>query len=138
MKRPRLMLADDNPLVLELVEQMLKKKFVITGTCTDGEDVLRDVPMLKPDVVILDISMSGRNGLEVAQELKDIRSPAKIVFLTVHEDLDFVRAAISVGAVGYVCKTSINEDLIEAIHSAMADKVFFPSLFNVERPVQGM
>lgn len=128
-RRLRLMLADDNPLVLDLVEQMLKKQFVITGTCTDGASVLREVSTLKPDVVILDISMGETNGFEVARQLKEMDCPTKIVFLTIHEDIEFVRAAVGVGALGYVCKSSINSDLIDAIHSVIVNKLFFPSLF---------
>lgn len=131
-RRVRLMLADDNPLVLELVEQMLKRQFVITGTFTDGESVLQEVWTLKPDVVILDVSMGDPNGFEVARRLKEMNCPTKVVFLTVHEDLDFVRAAVGVGAFGYVCKSSINHDLVDAIHSVSVNKLFFPILFGAE------
>lgn len=133
MRRTRLMLADDNPLVLEFVEQMLKTKFVIAGTCSDGDSVLRKVTQLKPDVLILDISMGKSNGLEVARQLKELSCPSKVVFLSVHEDPEFVRAAAGVGALGYVCKSSINRDLIDAIHSVAVNKLFFPSLVGVER-----
>lgn len=129
IKRPRLMLADDNPSVLDLVEGMLKEQFVITGTCSDGDSVLREVSMLKPDVVVLDISMGETNGFEVARQLKEMNCPAKVVFLSVHEDLEFVRAAADVGALAYVCKSSINNDLVDAIYSATVNKMFFPILF---------
>lgn len=129
IRRPRLMLADDNPLVLDVVERMLKKQFVITGSCADGDSVLRDVSSLKPDVVILDISMGDTNGFDVARQLKEMNCPAKVVFLSVHEDLEFVRAAAEVGALAYVCKSSIDNDLVDAIYSATVNKRFFPILF---------
>jgi DNA-binding NarL/FixJ family response regulator len=65
----------------------------------------------------------------VARQLKEMNCPAKVVFLSVHEDLEFVRAAAEVGALAYVCKSSIDNDLVDAIYSATVNKMFFPILF---------
>jgi DNA-binding NarL/FixJ family response regulator len=74
---------------------------------------------LGPDLVILDISLGDLTGFEVAKRLKDIGCPAKIIFLSVHEDIDFVNAAFELGACGYVFKSRITADLTKAIDTVL-------------------
>ncbi len=78
------------------------------------------LPALNPDLIILDISLGDMAGFEVARRLKKAGVPAKVIFLTVHENIDFVRAAFDVGAVGYVYKSRISSDLIDAIDTICA------------------
>jgi DNA-binding NarL/FixJ family response regulator len=127
MERIRLLLADDSPAILDLVVKMLKANFVITGAFTDGKSVLQEFPTLLPDVIILDISMGDVSGIEVARRLRELDCKAKLIFLTVHEDVDFVRAALAVGASGYVFKSAVNCDLVAAIYAASQNKLFYPS-----------
>ena len=72
-----------------------------------------------PDLIILDISLGDMTGFEVARRLKKSGNTAKIIFLTVHEDIDFVRAAFDLGASGYVFKSRISSDLITAIDTVL-------------------
>lgn len=89
---------------------------------------------MMPDVCVIDISMPHVNGIEAAIKLRESGSEAKIVFLTVNEDSDFVRAALRTGALGYVVKSRMASDLCAAIHGAISGHLFIsPScIFSTE------
>ncbi len=114
----RLLLADDNPEVLETLIDLLQASYDIVGAFSDGNSVLDQIAALNPDLVILDISLGDMTGFEVARRLKKSASPAKIIFLTVHENIDFIRAAFDLDASGYVFKSRISSDLVDAINRA--------------------
>ena len=89
---PSLLLADDNPALLETLIEMLEPSYRVAAALCNGASVLENVSALRPDLVILDISLGDLTGFEVARRLKDIGCSAKIIFLSVHEDIDFVTA----------------------------------------------
>jgi DNA-binding NarL/FixJ family response regulator len=120
----RILIADDLTQVLTAVTALLGELFEVVGTVSDGQAALDAIRELEPDLVILDMSMPGKNGLEVARELQSRSSTTKIVFLTVHEDADIVAACLSAGARGYVVKALMDSDLIPAINDALAGRVF--------------
>ena len=113
--QPSLLLADDNPALLETLIEMLEPSYRVAAALCNGASVLEKVSVLRPDLVILDISLGDLTGFEVARRLKDIGCSAKIIFLSVHEDIDFVNAAFELGACGYVFKSRITADLTKAI-----------------------
>lgn len=117
MRSIRLILADDNPEVLETLADMLQPPFDVVAALRDGTSVLQEVEALTPDVIVLDISLPDLTGFEVVRQLKKRGSRAKVIFLTVHENIDFVRAAFDLDVAGYVFKTRISSDLIEAINT---------------------
>lgn len=130
MTMPRVFLVDDQPEVLQVVAQVLSGEFQIIGAAEDGQRVLELVPSLSPDILVLDISVPLVNGIEVAFRLKEEGSAVKVVFLTVHADSDFVSAAMSAGALGYVHKPYLSTDLIPAIRQALAGATFVsPSIY---------
>jgi DNA-binding NarL/FixJ family response regulator len=112
---PSLLLADDNHTLLETFVEMLQPAYQVTAAMNNGTSVLERCAALSPDVIILDISLGDLSGFEVARRLRDAGCTAKIIFLTVHEDIDFVNAAFDVGASGYVFKSRISTDLTKAI-----------------------
>ena len=114
----RLVIADDNPAIRETLAEMLHPLYEVADALSDGRSVLRRVPELRPDLVILDISLPDMTGFDVVRELKKSGVRAKVIFLTVHENIDFVRAAFELDAVGYVYKSRIASDLIAAIDAA--------------------
>ncbi len=118
MSSIRLLLADDNPEVLETLSDLLQPAYDIVGAFSDGASVLQQIEALKPDLVILDISLGDMTGFEVARRLKKSGCPAKIIFLTVHENIDFISAAFDLDAFGYVFKSRISSDLVAAINRA--------------------
>lgn len=123
---PRLLLADDNPAVLSHVCAMLGRDFD-TVAVADGESVLRKYSDFHPDVIVLDISMGKMSGLDVARILRQKGCAVPIVFLTVHQGADFVSAALSTGASGYVLKAHMRSDLLPAITAAMSGELFVSS-----------
>src|SRR6476620_2558606 len=133
----RVLLADDSPSMLQAARKILEPEFQIVGTVDDGEAVLEATKTLKPDVLILDISMGVMSGLEAARLLTRIGSKAKIVFLTVHDDQEFVEEAFSAGAVGYVIKPRLGTDLPVAVREALIGHTFVsPDLVFQPRQVQ--
>ncbi|HXZ28715.1 MAG TPA: response regulator transcription factor [Terriglobales bacterium] len=122
--RPRVLLADDNPEILDTVAEILKRECLVLEAVLDGQSVLRDALTLRPDVIVLDISLGDLTGIEVARHLQEMGCRAKIVFLTVHENPDFIRAAFEAGASAYVFKSALGTDLIEAIEAVNAGETF--------------
>ena len=127
--RPRLILADDHPDVLEAVVRLLQQDSDILSTVTNGVAALDAVSALKPDVLILDISMPGLTGIEVARRLSSGGSTVRVIFLTVIEDADFARASLAEGGSAYVVKSRLATDLRHAIREVTAGHTFIsPSL----------
>ena len=124
----KILIADALASVVIAAATLLENSFEVVGTVSDGQAAIDAVLELKPDLVILDISMPGKNGLEVARELKSLANLTTIVFLTIHEDGDIVAACLSAGAKGYVVKSLMNSDLIPAVNDALAGRIFVSQL----------
>jgi DNA-binding NarL/FixJ family response regulator len=122
----RLVLIDDNPAMLETLVEMLQRDFSIAGTYSTGAAFLAEVANLNPDVVLLDVSLGDMTGFYVAKRLKSVGCTAKIIFLSVHENPDFVRAAFEFGASGYVFKSQVSLDLIDAVEAVSRGSRFVP------------
>ena len=120
----RILLADDHENFLATATSILEPEFAVVGAVTDGQALIDAATKLQPDVLITDISMPVCNGIEAVKRLRDSGSTARVIFLTVHSDPDFVRAALAAGAFGYVIKTRVARDLVQAIHEALAGRVF--------------
>jgi DNA-binding NarL/FixJ family response regulator len=120
----RVLLADDSPSMLQAARLILEPEFQIVGTVDDGKGVVEAMESLRPDVIILDISMGLMNGLEAARLLTRTGSKAKIVFLTVHKDQEFIEEAFSAGAMGYVIKPRLGTDLVIAVREALMGHTF--------------
>ena len=126
VRRLRVLIGDDNPAMLEAVTQMLQEDYQVVGALAEASAVVAQVPKLKPDILVLDISMGDMNGFEITRRLRSDLCRSKIIFLTVHEELEFIRAAFDAGASGYVFKSRMNKDLRTAINTVMNEKVFLP------------
>jgi DNA-binding NarL/FixJ family response regulator len=130
MTRKRVLVADDLAPVLSIAAALLRESFDVVGTVSDGGAALEATLKLKPDLVVLDISMPVMSGIEVAEELKRQGNKAKVVFLTVHEDRDILKTCRAAGGLGYVIKVLMDTDLIPAMNEALAGHTFtscFPS-----------
>ena len=129
MSKIRVLLADDHGDVLDTVARLLVPEFDVVGAVTDGNGLLSAAERLKPDVVIVDISMPILNGIEAVRRLMESGSQAQVVFLTVHESSDYVRAALATGALGYVVKPRLGVDLNVAIKEVHAGRSYLsPSI----------
>ena len=115
--RPRVLLVDDNADLLETLHWLLKPSCEVVALLTDSSAVLESVMRLKPDVVVLDVSMPGVHGFDLCRQIKPITPETRIVFLTAFDDEDLRNLAFSVGAVALVTKHSVDQ-LLVAIHGA--------------------
>lgn len=120
----RILLADDHAPIIERVKLLLEPGFDVVGSVNNGADLVLEAARLQPDLIVLDISMPGMTGIQAAQELREAGSKAKLVFLTIHERVEFVRACLAEGALGYVVKSRLAVDLLPAIHEALAGRRF--------------
>jgi DNA-binding NarL/FixJ family response regulator len=90
----------------------------------NGRELIEEASLLHPDLFLLDISMAGLSGIETARQLRVIDHDAKIVFLTVHNDRDYLRSALATGALGYIVKRRLALDLVPALREALAGRRF--------------
>jgi DNA-binding NarL/FixJ family response regulator len=120
----KVLLVDDSEMTLALAKSVLSARCAVVGTATNGHAALEAAATLKPDVVVLDISMPGMNGFELATRLRAAGSTAQLVFLTVHEEKELILAARNAGAIGYVIKTRLASDLELAVREARAGRPF--------------
>jgi DNA-binding NarL/FixJ family response regulator len=124
MTSRRVVVADDVATVLTAVAALLRESFDVVGMVSDGHAALEAILKLEPDLAVLDVSMPGMSGIEVARELKTRASKTKIVFLTVHEDSDILATCFSAGGLAYVVKVFMDTDLVPAMNEALAGRVF--------------
>src|SRR5262249_50287280 len=120
----RVLLVDDNEAMLARAAAVLGQTCDIVGSVKDGPSAVEAARALQPDVIVLDISMPGMTGLEVAYELRKARSRAAVVFLTVHSESELMEAARAAGGIGFVVKSHLASDLKTAVHEARAGRPF--------------
>jgi len=125
----RILIADDHQLIREGLKKLLKEEhdMTVVGEAGQADDVFKIVRENEVDIVLLDISMPGRSGLEVAAALRERACAAAIVFVSAHDDAEFIEVAQAAGALGYVFKPRLSSDLPEAVRAASAGRRFFPS-----------
>jgi DNA-binding NarL/FixJ family response regulator len=109
VNEPRILLADDHAEMESVVRDQLGMKASLVGIAHDGVELLSAAEILKPDVILLDISMPRMNGLEAARRLLATMPELRIIFLTVHDRPFYVTEAFRLGAQGYVLKSSAHE-----------------------------
>ena len=128
LDKPRVLLADDHDAMLQRALSLLRN-FQVVGTANNGRDLVAEALRLDPDVIVLDITMPIMTGIEAAHELREAGSTAKLVFLTVHDQPAFLHACFTEGALGYVIKSHLGNDLIPAINEALSGHHFIsPSI----------
>lgn len=117
---PRVVLADDHAEVLNGIRDLLEPDFQVVSTTHDGNSLLEAVREHRPDVVVTDVEMPGRNGIDAAREILGRKLCQAVVVLTLYKDVQFVRSALGLGVRGYVLKVDAGEELIPALLSVMA------------------
>lgn len=122
----RILLADDHALIRTGIRNLLegRKDFAIVGEASDGEEVLRQVIALKPDIVIVDISMPKVSGIDATKHIKERFPDIRVLVLTMHENPEYVYQIFKSGASGYLLKNTGKEELIEAIRAVSQGKKF--------------
>jgi len=122
--KPRVLLVDDNEAMLVRTAAVLAPLCDVVGTARNGLAAREAATKLRPDVIVLDISMPGMSGIELAIRLREAGSNAALVFLTVHDDEQLILAAQDAGGIGYVVKPRLGTDLLRAIQEARAGRRF--------------
>lgn len=132
MKKPRVLLADDHTFVLEGFKKLLEEHCELVGAVEDGRALIETAIRLKPDIVILDISMPRLNGIEAAKKLKKQLPGTKLIFVTMHADAAYVNEAFRTGASGYLLKRSAAMELLQAVQSVMDGNFYITPIISKE------
>ena len=136
-RRPRVLLADDHAVLLDGLKKLLEEEYELVGTAANGRRLVAAARRLRPDIVVLDISMPLLNGIDAARQIREAVPTAKLLFLTVHADSAYVEEAFRAGALGYVLKHAAAHELFVALRkvfrghayvSPMIGKHLLPSL----------
>ena len=119
MKRPRVLMADDHSLILAGLRKLVENECEVIGTVEDGRSLVEAAQRLRPDLILLDISMPLLNGLEAARQLQILVPESKLIFLTMHASSTYATEAFQAGASGYLLKRSAASELSLAIRSVL-------------------
>jgi len=117
-------LADDHPLMLEGIRTFLEPHLKSVGAVTDGRALVEAALRLKPDLIILDIAMPLLNGIDAAVQIKKSLPDTKLLFLTMHANPAYLQAALNAGATGYVLKSAVHGEILEAIRSILNGRIY--------------
>lgn len=129
MKKPRVLMADDHSILLAGVCRLLEDRYDVVGMVEDGRALIEAAERLKPDLVLLDISMPLLNGFEAARQLKKMLPEAKILFLTMHASPQYATESFKAGGNGYLLKQSAVSELSQAIEAVLQGKYYLtPSI----------
>ncbi|TSA47749.1 MAG: DNA-binding response regulator [Chloroflexi bacterium] len=126
MKKIRLMLVDDHLVVRVGLKTFLQTQedFDVVAEASDGEEAVSRALEMQPDVILMDITMPGVDGLEATRRLRVLCPKCLILALTVHDDKQYFMQMLAAGASGYITKQAAGDDLIAAIHTIFAGNVF--------------
>jgi two-component system response regulator NreC len=122
----RIVLADDHQILLDGLRRLIDATgdMHVVATAIDASSAIEAARAHRPDILVLDISMPGGGGLEVARRVREMELPTKIVVLTMYSEDRYVMEAVRLGAAGYVLKRSADKDLLEAIRAVAAGEAY--------------
>ncbi len=126
----RILLVDDHAVLRAGLKALLDAEddLRVVGEAGTGEEAIEKVKLMKPDVVVMDLSMPGIGGLEATKKIAELALGTKVLVLTVHAEEEYLLPVLEAGGSGYVTKTSADMDLIQAIRTVARDEVFlYPS-----------
>lgn len=126
MNRPKLLIVDDHEIVIEGLVRLLGERFDIVGTLTDSRSVVEDVVRLRPDVLLLDLSIPHVSGLEIMRRLKSLKIPFKAIVLTMHADASLAVESLMSGASAFVLKQSSGRELEKALQLVLEGGTYLP------------
>jgi len=127
--KTRVLLGDDHAFILDGIRAVLQVQYEVVGQAQDGRALVDAAERLKPDVVVLDISMPLLNGFEAAHQIKKSRPQVKLIFLSQHLNPAYLRQALKVGASGYVLKSGATGELQQAISEVLRGRIYITPAF---------
>ncbi len=119
MSRARVLLADPNPAVLEMLVDILQPECEVIGRVQSGAALLEKVQALNPDIVVLEVGMGDMTGFDVLRRLQACSGRANCIFVSMHEGVDFIETSLKMGASAYVFKSAASTDLPAAVRRVM-------------------
>ena len=122
MHRPRVLLADDHADTAALLRLVLAPEFDVLAAVHDGPSLVTAALHLPADVILIDITMPGLDGIAAAALIREAKPDARIVFVTMHADTSIMERAMATGALGYVLKLSAGDELVPAVQAALCGK----------------
>lgn len=128
----KVFIIDDHKMVIEGLELMLhnNKDISVIGTATSGEEGVKNLPEVQPDVVLLDINMPGINGIDTCKELIQKQPNLKVIAISMHKESSLIKMMLSNGAKGYVLKNAGQDEVIKAIHTVYEGKMYLDETVN--------
>jgi DNA-binding NarL/FixJ family response regulator len=124
MPRATILLADDHPVVAEGLAALLREEFSVLGTVADGAGLVDAARRLQPDVIVTDVTMPGLSGLEALRGIREVGLTPKVVFLTVHADIQLAADALRASAAGFVVKDTAGREIVEAIREVLRGRTY--------------
>lgn len=131
VEKIRIMIADDHPMIREGLKQLLELdgSIEVIAEANDGDECLKLLEYVRPEILLLDINMPGKNGIEVLQSIKSRKIPVKVLILTVHNEVEYLLKAVEIGIDGYILKDSDSDELKNAIEIIISGNTYIqPSL----------
>ena len=124
MSKPRILLADDHSIVLKGQQGILAESCEIVGAVADGRSLVEAALRLKPDLIVLDVSMPLLSGIAAATRIQASLPEVKLLFFTMHSEPVYLQAAFEAGAVGYVLKSATTKELLDAIRKVLEGQIY--------------
>ena len=131
--KPRILLADDHRLMTDAIRSLLEPDFTVLGTVTDGRTLVAKAIELRPDVIVMDISMPLLNGLDAGRQLRAQLPNTKLIYLTMNQDQDIVAEALKIGATGFLIKSCELAELLKGIRTVLSGKRYVTPLVAGDR-----
>lgn len=122
--RPRILLVDDHPIVLDGLDRLLSPRYEVCGRLSSGQELLQRIRELDPDVVVLDYSLPDMDGVKVLAAFEEQGVDVRVVVLTMHEDAEYAARCLRAGAEGYVLKRAATDEIVRAVEAVLEGESF--------------
>lgn len=134
MKKINIVIADDHVLIRDGIKALLQSidEFEVVGEAADGEELIQLIDSLNPEIVLLDITMPKKTGIEVISEVKQYNHSVKFIMLSMHDNPEYVLKSVQAGALSYLLKNTDHEEIIKAVKAVSAgQKYFSPDIYSI-------
>ncbi len=134
MKKISIIIADDHTLIRDGIKSLLQSvdEFEVVGEATDGDELVQFIDSLDPEIVVLDITMPKKSGIEVITEVKKYNNRVKFIVLSMHDNPEYVLKSVQSGALSYLLKNTDHEEIVKAVKAVSSgQKYFSPDIYSI-------